>query len=117
MTYVLIQITRLKKSELWITDEIGYRNNKFIEDPDVLLIGDSFILGSSLSQDSTLTNLLMAKFNYKLKFYNLAPASFIDFKVLFDNKIIKKPKLIIFSMGERDMTNQIYAVQLIRNTL
>lgn len=100
----------VKKNELWITDKIGYRNNQFIEDPDVLLIGDSFILGSSLSQDSTLTNLLTVKFNHKLRFYNMAPASFIDFKVLFDNKILKKPKLIIFSMGEKDMTGQNYLI-------
>ena len=35
----------IKKEEEWITDEIGYRNNKFINDPDVLLIGDSFLVG------------------------------------------------------------------------
>lgn len=91
----------IKKSELWITDKLGYRNNQFIEDPDVLIIGDSFILGTSLTQDSTLTNLLVDKFNRKLKFYNMANASFSDFLVLFDNKIIKKPKLIIYSIGER----------------
>jgi alginate O-acetyltransferase complex protein AlgJ len=97
----------VKKNVLWITDKIGYRNDQFIEDPDVLLVGDSFILGSSLSQDSTLTNLLAGKLNHNLKFYNLAPASFSDFKVILDKKIIRKPKLLIFSLSERDLPSPI----------
>ncbi|MBN1181860.1 MAG: hypothetical protein JXB49_06205 [Bacteroidales bacterium] len=93
----------VKKEEFWITDEIGYRNNHFIEDPDVVLIGDSFLLGTGITQDSTLTNLLNSKFSNKLKFYSLAPGSLNDLKVFMENGIIKKPNLIIFSLGEREI--------------
>jgi hypothetical protein len=91
----------VNKNLLWLTDEIGYRNDVFIENPDVVIIGDSFVLGSGSTQDSTLANLLNSKFDHKLKFYNLAPASLLELKVLLDNNIIKKPRLVIFELGER----------------
>lgn len=96
----------IAKDLFWITDSLGYRNNKFIHDPDIVIIGDSFVLGSSLTQDSTITNLLFSKFHHKLKIYNLAFASITEFKVLLDNSIIQKPKLLIFEMGERDMSSE-----------
>ncbi len=88
------------KHETWITDEIGFRNNKLIKGPDVLLIGDSFLFGMGLTQDSTLTNILNSEFQESTKFYNLAPASMSDFVVLYENGIIDKPKLIICVIGE-----------------
>lgn len=92
----------IKKDELWITDALGFRNDQLITDPDVVLIGDSFVLGSGLTQDSTITNLLTKKFNNTLKFYNLAPASLAEFNALYQNKTLRKPSLMIFSMGEID---------------
>ena len=57
----------------------------------------------SITQDSTLTNLLIKKFNNEIKFYNLALASLNDFKALFDNEVFMKPQLIILVIGERDL--------------
>ena len=39
------------KLETLKTDRIGYRNDVFIEEADILFIGDSFIQGSGLSQE------------------------------------------------------------------
>jgi hypothetical protein len=89
----------IKKRENWITDKLGYRNNTFIEDPDIVLIGDSFIAGSSLPQDSTLANLIKYKTN--LKVYSIAPANINDFLCLVSQKIIRKPKTLIVSSVER----------------
>lgn len=91
----------IQKRENWITDKLGYRNDTFIYNPDVVIIGDSFVAGSSLEQDSTLTNLLKNKLD--LKIYNIAPAEFNDFINLLKNKVIKKPKLVIFSIIEREI--------------
>jgi len=88
------------KKENWITDELGYRNDTFIKKPKILLIGDSFIAGSSLPQDSTLTNLLNNKLDTEV--YNLAPAIFNDFISLLNNQIINKPELVVFSIVERN---------------
>lgn len=94
------------KKENWITDKIGYRNNVFIKKPKVLIIGDSFIAGCSLPQDSTLTNLLMKKLNTEV--YNIAPANFFNFISLLKNEVIEKPELIIFSIVERDIPPSIH---------
>lgn len=93
----------IKGNEKWKTDDIGYRNDNYIKDPDILIIGDSFIAGNTLTQDSTITNLLSKKINDSMKVYNLAPADFSDFKVLYTNNIIRKPKLIILAAGEREL--------------
>lgn len=92
----------IKKNELWITDKLGYRNNQFIKDPDVLIIGDSFMTGTSLTQDSIFTNVLASKFNNNLSIYCMAPANFSTFIALYESKIIEKPKVIIFSIVERN---------------
>ncbi|TXE17119.1 hypothetical protein ES692_10700 [Psychroserpens burtonensis] len=68
----------IKKNKNWITDKLAYRNNTFIKKADLLLIGDSFIVGSSIAQDSTLTNLIK-KINSKVS--NIAPAGFDEFVV------------------------------------
>ncbi len=106
------------KQENWITDELGYRNNTYIKKPQVLLIGDSFIAGSSIPQDSTLTNLLANKLNTSV--YNMAPASFNEFIILLKNNVIEKPKLIVFSIVERNAppsininSNEIFSKQKI----
>lgn len=102
----------LKKTK-WITDEIGYRNNQFIQNPDILLIGDSFFAGSSLDQSETLNNQLHSKFDSTVSIYTMAPASFKDFYSLYNRNIIHKPKTIIYSIVERntpeifDISNQI----------
>lgn len=93
------------KNENWVTDEFGYRNDTFIKSPNIILIGDSFIAGSGLPQDSTLTNLLMSKLNTKV--YNFAPATFNDFISFYKNKIIDKPSLIIFSIVEKNIPDSI----------
>jgi hypothetical protein len=91
----------LKKTQ-WITDEIGYRNNQFIQNPDILLIGDSFFAGSSLDQSETLNNKLQSKLDTSKSVYTIAPASFKDFYSLYNRNIIHKPKTIIYSIVERN---------------
>lgn len=91
------------KTEYWETDILGYRNNEFIEKADILIIGDSFIVGSSVTQDSTLANVMMKYSNLRTSVYALAPANFDVFVKLLDQKIIKKPKLLIFSLVERNI--------------
>lgn len=91
----------VKKNENWITDKLGFRNNQFLNNPKILIIGDSFVAGSSLPQDSTLSNLLNNRLNTDV--YNMAPATFSDFLELINKKIINKPNLLIFSIVERNI--------------
>jgi alginate O-acetyltransferase complex protein AlgJ len=94
------------KNENWITDKYGFRNDKFVEAPDILIIGDSFIAGTSLSQDNTLTNRLISMGN-QLGVYNMAPSSFSAFDYYLKTGKIKKPKLIIYSIVERNVPGRI----------
>ena len=63
------------KEETWITDELGNRNNTFIKDPDILIIGDSFAAGCAVTQDSIITNMLYAALDGQMKIYSIAPAA------------------------------------------
>lgn len=93
----------VKKNDLWITDEIGYRNDVYINEPDVLLFGDSFLLGAGLPQDSMLTNLLAGKGSPDIKYYSLAHASINDFIVLMKNGVIEKPQMLVYVAGEKEI--------------
>ena len=95
----------IKRLEKWKTDKLGFRNNKYIYSPEILFIGDSFIAGSGVSQDSTITNLLSDKLGNKFLVYNMAPASFNYFLSLRNRNLIGKPKIIIFSILERGLYN------------
>jgi alginate O-acetyltransferase complex protein AlgJ len=89
------------KKTKWITDSLGFRNNTFIKNPDIIIIGDSFIAGTSLSQEHTFTNQLSKLFNDSLQIYNLAPSNFSSFDELIKINILKKPKILIYSHVER----------------
>ena len=93
----------LVKNTFWQTDKIGYRNDNFFYDPDILLIGDSFIVGSGLNQSETITNKISKKLGNKVKVYNMAPSSLRKFDILYQKGIIKKPRIIIYSIAERNI--------------
>lgn len=99
------------KSEFWITDKLGFRNNEFIDKADVLLIGDSFISGCSLSQDETITNKVNSKVKNNIRVYNMAPSSFSKFIYYLKTGVIKKPKIIIFSIVEREIPKPINSIK------
>lgn len=96
------------RRERWVTDQLGYRNDAFIEQADVLIIGDSFIAGTGLSQEDLLSNKLRKKFGKGFKIYNMAPSSFTKFDYFLRLGIVKKPKQIIFVMVERHLPDRIY---------
>ncbi len=88
------------KNESWKIDEIGFRNDTFIKEADIILIGDSFFAGNTLNQSNTICSKIM-KIDNSLKVYNMAPSSFSNFDKLLKIGKIKKPKKIIFSRVER----------------
>ena len=90
----------IKKSVIWETDNIGFRNKKLIKKPEILLIGDSTIAGCSLSQNETLTYILNKQ---NKETYNIAPADINKFVELKNAKIISSPKYIIFAAIERKL--------------
>lgn len=96
------------RKERWVTDKLGYRNDAFVEQADVLIIGDSFIAGTGLTQDDLLSNKLRGKFGKDFKVYNMAPSSFAKFDYFLRLGIVKRPKTIIFVMVERHLPDPLY---------
>jgi SGNH hydrolase-like domain, acetyltransferase AlgX len=97
----------INKDVSWKTDPIGYRNTHYISSPDILLIGDSNIAGSSLSQQETLASLLE---DYTgLSVYNLAPASINTFITYKNEGIFHPPKIVILSSIERNIPSLPYS--------
>lgn len=92
----------IKKNEFWISDSIGFRNDTFIKHADILFIGDSFIQGNTLSQDNTITNKVNKKLHGKYKSYNMASSTLSEFDKYLTLGIIKKPKLLVYSIVERN---------------
>ncbi len=100
----------VRKHTTWKTDELGFRNEKYVINPDILLIGDSFFAGASLTQDSTIGSLLQNKVdstyqNHLHKVYNISINGFNKFENLLNAKKIYKPKIIIFSIAERSINS------------
>ncbi|MEJ8757039.1 hypothetical protein WG947_08535 [Pontibacter sp. H259] len=85
-----------KRKVEWFTDEFGYRNRD--TKCDVLLIGDSNITGSKLSQEETLAEVLEQQLNKEV--YSFAPATINRFLAA-DRFKQDAPELVIVSSIER----------------
>lgn len=91
----------VEKEVTWKTDKLGYRNRYYNPSPDILLIGDSNIAGSSLSQEELLASYL--ELYTGLSVYNLAPANINTF-IRFQNAgLIEAPKVVVLSKIERNL--------------
>lgn len=105
------------KEEFWKTDKFGFRNDSFIEDPDVVIIGDSFMAGCGLSQEEIFSNKIREKLNGSLKIYNMASCNFSDFDEYLNKGLIKKPKLVIFSRVERIVPEAFVKISTLKTKL
>ncbi len=66
------------RKQLFITDKYGYRNDKFnIENAEIILVGDSFIAGSSNTQENIPANILSKLISKKV--YSLTSISGPDY--------------------------------------
>jgi alginate O-acetyltransferase complex protein AlgJ len=91
----------VRQKVTWITDHYGYRNTKAWEKPDVVIIGDSFIAGDTLSQEELLSEVLQSEL--KMKVYAMAPADIKDF--LNDPRFVDNPpKVVILERVEQQIS-------------
>lgn len=88
---------------VWITDSLGFRNDTLVRDPDILLIGDSFVVGSRQDQSQTLSNILASMLAPGTKIYSMAPSTFNSYYGLHKKGVIAKPKMIIYAQVERNI--------------
>jgi alginate O-acetyltransferase complex protein AlgJ len=91
----------VKKRVEWQTDGYGYRTeNTNVKKHSIVIIGDSYIAGSSLTQKELLSERLKALLNVSV--YPLAPASINTF--LKDKRFTDHPpEIVIFEDAEWDI--------------
>ena len=95
------------KYERWVTDKLGYRNEKFIRKADILFLGDSFFQGSGLSQEETISEQVNRKSTKHWSTYSMAPSDINVFLRLLEERVISKPKILVFSCVERNIPSKI----------
>ena len=85
----------------WRTDEFGYRNNPGGAPPDAVVGGDSFTVGSGLTQTDTLPFQLSARLCQN--FYSFAPA---DMNIFMNEKrfMVHPPRIVVLAVVERNLT-------------
>jgi len=89
------------KHVTWETDRHGYRKRKSDNtDYQIVIVGDSNTVGSGLTQEDTIAEVLEHKSG--LNIYPLAPANINDF-LAYDRFTIHPPKLVILQVIERDL--------------
>ena len=90
----------IKKPVRWETDRYGYRTADTEGYPEIVVIGDSNIVGSSLSQEHIFSEVLQRKLQRSV--YPYAPGDFNNF--LRDPRFsLHPPKVVIFEQLERDI--------------
>jgi len=93
----------VKKKVRWVTDRYGYRKGN-TDDPQcqIVIVGDSSIAGSGLSQESIFSEILEDQL--KVNVYPLSPAKIDHF---LENKNFKDhpPEVVILASVEREITS------------
>lgn len=99
----------IPKDVHWITDRYGYRKaNTSVSKHPVVIVGDSNIAGSALSQDELLSEVLEKKLGQSV--YPLAGERL---RALFQHDLLRKhlPEIVILSSIERDMPDGLSALK------
>lgn len=91
-----------KRRVRWVTDRHGYRKkNTDLQKHQVVIVGESNIAGSSLTQEEILSEVLERRLNVSV--YPYAPVGSIN-SFLKDRRFIEKPPdIVIFAMIEREL--------------
>jgi len=93
------------KPEYWVTDKYGYRNRNINNSPEVVLIGDSFVAGATLSQEQILSEALERRINQEVYSFAAATPDILP-KFLLNKRFQKAPpKTIVFCRSERWIYN------------
>ncbi len=92
----------VKRNVVWNTDQFGYRTENSTTTPEVVIVGDSTIVGTGLSQPDILSEVLQKKTG--LATYPLA-ASGIDQFLASPRFINHPPKVVVLASIERSIVN------------
>jgi alginate O-acetyltransferase complex protein AlgJ len=102
-------IYAVRRPAVWTTDDFGFRIRPGITRPQVVIVGDSEVVGTGLSQEDTLAEVLLRE--YGISAYPFAPATLADF--LADARLsASPPRYLILEGIERNVVEELRSVQL-----
>jgi alginate O-acetyltransferase complex protein AlgJ len=101
----------VSQAVVWETDEYGFRARADLPDPDLVIVGDSNVAGSGLTQRDTLAEVMSSV--HGVRAYPFAPASLSSFgnDVRFRNR---PPKAVVIAVVERDFLSEFSAGEVPR---
>ena len=107
---------KVERTQKFITDKYGYRNSKInFEESDFILVGDSQVSGSGLTDELLLSSQLNKITDFKITNLSIGGAEPIDYKKLIElnfSKFNENAKIIIFYYEGNDFSikneNKIY---------
>jgi hypothetical protein len=89
------------KEVVWQTDKYGYRTSNTSDQHEIIIIGDSNIVGTGVTQEDILSEVVERKM--KVSVYPYAPKTIEAF--LQEKRFIKdKPKVVVFAEVERSLS-------------
>ena len=92
----------VKKRVKWITDRYGYRKqNTELQRHKIVIIGESNIAGSGLTQEEILSEVLENRL--KVSVYPYAPVAGISSFLKDDRFVENSPDIVVFAMIEREI--------------
>ena len=101
---------KVKRTQKFITDKYGYRNSKVnFEESNFILVGDSQVSGSGLTDELILSSQLNKITNFKISNLSIGGAEPIDYKKMIDlnfSKFNENAKIIIFYYEGNDFLIQ-----------
>ncbi len=92
----------VKKRVRWVTDRYGYRKqNTDLQKHKIIIIGESNIAGSSLTQEEILSEVLEGQL--KVSVYPYAPVGSINLFLKDERFLENRPEIVIFARIEREL--------------
>lgn len=93
----------VRRPVVWITDDFGFRNRRTRDasELDLIIVGDSFISGTGLTQDDLLPEVLER--NYGLRSAGFGPSNFKSFTS--DPRFSRQiPRIVVVAAAERSLS-------------
>ena len=98
------------REQIFITDSHGFRNNiSKIENADIILVGDSFIVGNGTTQDHIPANILSKISNKKIASIAYGRTQPNDYEIMINkhlNIIRNDAKIYVFYFGGNDFAKE-----------
>jgi len=95
-----------KRQQIFITDDYGFRNSKVkLKNADLILVGDSIVSGSGLSDKDILSNQINSKSNFKaanISVGGVGPVEYESMLLKYLKTIDKDSKIFIFYFEGND---------------